>query len=76
MTISREWNTTPTQIITNKIVTLTVTMHDKLGNPISGALAKSLSVKVDNFVIGGFFPDQFTSINAGKKHLFFESKQA
>jgi hypothetical protein len=73
-TIKRSWNTELTNLTTYKVVTLSISVTDKLGNPFIGNLPQTFKVTLDNNEVGSFFPDQFTSLPSEKKYLFFQTQ--
>lgn len=73
--ISRERNSSPDALVVDKVVTLAIIVKDQLGNPVTGILPQTLSVKLDNFVLWSFFPEWFLNITEWKKHLFLQTKQ-
>lgn len=69
------WNDSLEEISSYKVVTLTLSITDKLGNAFIGTLPKPFRATIVNSDIGSFFPDQFTTISTEKKHLFFQTRK-
>lgn len=74
-TIQRSWNGDLTDLTTYKVLTLSVTVKDKLGNAFIWTLPQKFKATIDNADVWSFFPDQFSLINTDKKHLFFQTRK-
>lgn len=74
-TIQRSWNSELTDLSTYKVLTLTVTIQDKLWNAFIGTLPESFKATINDATIWSFFPDQFTIMSTEKKHLFFQTRK-
>lgn len=74
-TIQWSWNGELTNLTPYKVLTLNITIKDKLGNSFIWTLPEAFKATIDKAEVGSFFPDQFTLINTDKKHLFFQTRQ-
>jgi hypothetical protein len=74
-TLQRSWNQSLADLTSYKVITLSVTTTDKLGNAFIGTLPQAFRVTVSNADVGSFFPEQFTIVNTDKKHLFFQTRK-
>ncbi len=74
-TLAWSWNGTLQETTSYKVITLTVTITDKLWNVFMWTLPQPFKAKIDNTEVGSFFPDQFSIVNTDKKHLFFQTRK-
>jgi hypothetical protein len=74
-TIHRSWNGELSNLTPYKVLTLNITIQDKLGNSFIWTLPQAFKATIDNAEVWSFFPNQFTLIHTDKKHLFFQTRQ-
>jgi len=69
------WNQDISEISSYKVITLSLSISDKLWNIFIGTLPQTFKATIDNGEVGSFFPDQFTTVSTDKKYLFFQTRK-